>query len=84
MDKYLQNHRPTHDEIPAHQIKHHHDVHHSSEDHKHSHEQLELLYKRPYQGKGRPAETPEFIVRIEDCAAFEQWKQRKLAHTCRF
>jgi hypothetical protein len=39
--------------------------------------EFELLYKRKDQGKGNGSKIPEFIVRIADRSALEQWRKRK-------
>lgn len=39
--------------------------------------QWELLYRRPYQGKGVESESSEFIIRIDDPDRLDQWKKSK-------
>lgn len=40
----------------------------------------ELLYQRPYQGKGVEQESPAFIIRIDDPTLLDLWKKSKLFH----
>lgn len=40
----------------------------------------ELLYKRPYTGKGKEPETPEFMVRIFP-DEYKRWKASKFSES---
>ncbi len=39
----------------------------------------ELLYRRPYQGKGVESESAEFIIRIDDPPLLDEWKISKFS-----